>query len=108
MMRADAGLHADQAWRQVGKSRLDLATRPLLPQHDRTSPLLAYEVKRVLTDVDADDGHSGMETGHGVPLFGAPSQLQTLAALELGRTIPLPEPLDEMNTFSSLNFQRWP
>src|SRR5579872_2957384 len=28
MMRADAGLHADQARRQVGKSRLDLATRP--------------------------------------------------------------------------------
>jgi hypothetical protein len=28
MMRADAGLHADQARRQVGESRLDLATRP--------------------------------------------------------------------------------
>jgi hypothetical protein len=31
MMRTDAGVHADQARRQVGKSRLDLATRPFLP-----------------------------------------------------------------------------
>jgi hypothetical protein len=61
MMGADAGFHADQAWRQVGKSRLDLATRPLLPQHDRTSPILAHEVKRVLADVDADHGDSGIE-----------------------------------------------
>ena len=28
---ADAGLHPDEARRQVGKSRLDLATRPPLP-----------------------------------------------------------------------------
>jgi len=41
-------------------ARLDLATRPLLPQHDRTSPILAHEVKRVLPDVDADDGDSGI------------------------------------------------
>jgi hypothetical protein len=26
MGAADAGVHADQTWRQVGKSRLDLAT----------------------------------------------------------------------------------
>ncbi len=51
----------DQAWRQVGKSRLDLATRPLLPQHDRTLPILAHEVKRVLSDVDDDDCDSGIE-----------------------------------------------
>src|SRR5262245_66586438 len=28
MMRADAGLHADQAWRQVGKPRFQVAARP--------------------------------------------------------------------------------
>src|SRR5215831_7316462 len=39
MMCADAGLHADQARWQVGKSRLHLATRPFLPQHDCTTPL---------------------------------------------------------------------
>ena len=33
---ADAGLHADQAGRQVGEPRFHLAARPLLPQHDRT------------------------------------------------------------------------
>jgi hypothetical protein len=35
MMRADAGFHADQARRHIGKPRFDLAARPLLPQHDR-------------------------------------------------------------------------
>jgi hypothetical protein len=47
-------------------------------------------VKRVLTDVDADDGDSGTEMRHGVLLvFGAPSQLPSLAVLEHGRTIPI-------------------
>jgi hypothetical protein len=61
MMRADAALHPNQAWRQVGKSRLDLATSPLLSQDDRPAPIRAHELKRVLTDVDADDGDSGIE-----------------------------------------------
>src|SRR5579859_6524054 len=34
MMRTDTGLHTDQARRQVGKSGLHLATRPLLTQND--------------------------------------------------------------------------
>src|SRR5207245_1082169 len=51
MMCSDAGLHADQAWRHIGEPCFDLATRPLLPQHDGTAPVLAYEVKRVLADI---------------------------------------------------------
>jgi hypothetical protein len=61
MMRADAGLHLDQARRQIGKSRLDLASLPFLPEYDRTIPIVAHEVKRVATDVDADHGDSGIE-----------------------------------------------
>ena len=45
MMRPNAGLHADQARRQIGEPGFDLATRPLLPQHDGTAPVLAHEVK---------------------------------------------------------------
>jgi hypothetical protein len=56
MMCADAGLHANQARRQIGKSRLDLATRPFLPQHDDTALILANDVERVLADIDADYG----------------------------------------------------
>ena len=39
MMRANAGLHADQARRHIGKPRVDLATRPLLPQDDRAAAI---------------------------------------------------------------------
>ena len=45
MMRADAGLHADQARRQVGKSRLDLAARPFLSEHDRTKLIVSHDVE---------------------------------------------------------------
>jgi len=45
MMRPNAGLQADQARRQIGEPGFDLATRPLLPQHDGTAPVLAHEVK---------------------------------------------------------------
>jgi hypothetical protein len=45
MMRPNAGLHADQARRQIGEPGFDLATRPLLPQHDGTAPVLAHDVK---------------------------------------------------------------
>src|SRR5215472_1449967 len=90
MMCADASLHADQARWQVGKSRLDLATRPFLPQYDRTTPIVPHHVKRVLADIDAD--HSDCAIGllrHGVLLvFAAPSHILLLAGLEHGRTIP--------------------
>ena len=90
-MRADAGLHADQARRQVGKSCLDLATRPFLPKHDRTTKIVSHDVERVLADIDADHGDCAVGfLRHGVLLvFGAPSQLRSLAGLEHGRTIPL-------------------
>src|SRR5262245_46456595 len=45
MMRSDAGLHADQAGRQVREPRLHLAARPLLPQHDFATLVLPYDVE---------------------------------------------------------------
>src|ERR1019366_4120504 len=91
MMRTDAGLHADQARRHVGKACGYLATRPLLMQHDRAALIVAHDVERVLTDINADYGDCGIELlRHGVLLvFGAPGQLKTLAGQEPGRTIPL-------------------
>ena len=51
--------------------------------------ILAREVKHVLADVDADHGDCAARfPRHGVLLFGAPSQLRSLAGLEHGRTIP--------------------
>src|SRR5450631_3295843 len=91
MMRTDAGLHADQARRYVGKACGYLATRPLLMQHDRAALIVAHDVERVLTDINADYGDCGIELlRHGVLLvFGAHGQLKTLAGQEHGRTIPL-------------------
>ena len=68
-----------------------LATRPLLMQHDRAALIVAHDVERVLTDINADYGDCGIELlRHGVLLvFGAPGQLKTLAGQEHGRTIPL-------------------
>ena len=89
-MRANAGLHADQTGRHVGKAGFHLATRPLLPQHDGATLIVAYDVERVLADIDADYSDCSVELlGHGVLLvFGAPWQL-TAAGQEHGRTIPL-------------------
>jgi hypothetical protein len=58
---ANAGFHADQARLHVGKSRLDLVARPLLPQYDRTAFILADDVERVLVDIDADHGDCAVE-----------------------------------------------
>src|SRR5687767_3353625 len=60
MMSTDTGLHADQARRQVDKSCLNLATRPLLTQHHRTAPVQTNHVERVLADIDADYGDPRM------------------------------------------------
>jgi hypothetical protein len=60
-MCADAGSHADPTRRQIGQSGLDLATRPLLPQHDGTALILANDVERVLADIDADYGGRSVE-----------------------------------------------
>jgi hypothetical protein len=80
MMRPDAGLHADQARRQVGKAGLHLATRPFLTQHNGPMLIVAYDVKRVLADIDANHGDCSVEClGHGVLLgVGAPSQRLSL------------------------------
>src|ERR1700752_4353964 len=94
MMCADAGLHPDQTRWQVGKSRLDLATRPFLPKHDRTTMIVSHDVERVLANIDADHGdfavgllrHSGLSSSS-LPR----GQLLSLAGLEHGRTIPLPD-----------------
>src|SRR5215813_1634338 len=56
MMCANAGLHPDQARWQVGKSRADLAARPFLSKHDRTTLILPHDVERILANIDADHG----------------------------------------------------
>src|SRR5499427_6983847 len=91
-MGTDAGFHPDQARWHVGKPRLQLPARPLLPQHDRAVLILANDVERVLTDVDANHASdcTVVLAGHGVLLvFAAPCQLRSLAGPEHGRTIPL-------------------
>ena len=45
MMRADTSLHADQARRHVRKTCFNLATRPLLTQHDRATLIKANNVE---------------------------------------------------------------
>jgi hypothetical protein len=62
MVSADAGLHADQARRQVGKAGLDLATRPFLAQYDGTLLIVAYNVERVLADIDANHGDCSVDS----------------------------------------------
>src|SRR6478735_8403556 len=87
MMCADAGFHADQAWRHVGKACFYLATRPLLPQHDSITLIVADNVERVLTDIDADYGNRSMCCRrHGVLLVLAPLASLSLAGQEHGRT----------------------
>ena len=60
-------------------------------QHDRAALIVAHDVERVLTDIDADYGDCGIELlRHGVLLvFGAPGQHEMLVGQEHGRTIPL-------------------
>jgi hypothetical protein len=86
MMRPNASLEADQAWRHIGEPCFDLAARPLLPQHDGSAPVLAYEVKRVLADIHADHGHRIVACSL---YWAAPCQLHSLVGQEQGRTIPL-------------------
>ena len=73
----------------LGQTRFHLAARPPLPQHDRTAFVVAYNVKRVLTGIDADNGDLECLRHDVLPVFGAPCQLRLLAGHEHGRTIPL-------------------
>jgi hypothetical protein len=41
MMRTNASFHADQARRHIGQPCFDLATRPLLTQHNGAAIILA-------------------------------------------------------------------
>jgi hypothetical protein len=86
-------MRADQTRRYIGEQRFHLATRPLLPQRDGAARIVAHDVERVLADIDADHGDSGIGClRHGVLLvFGAPCQLRLLAGQERGQTIPLLE-----------------
>jgi hypothetical protein len=69
MTRPAAGLHADQARRQVGKPGFHLATRPLLAQRQGSTPILADDVERILADINADHSDFAVEfLGHGVLL----------------------------------------
>ncbi len=91
MMRADAGLHADQAGRHVCKPSFNLTARPFLPRDDRAALVEADDMERVLADIDADDGDliEG-RVGHGrAPSIAAPFQLCSPVGREHGRTIPL-------------------
>ena len=56
VMGTDTGFHADQARRYIGKPRVHLATRPLLPEHDGATRIVAYDVERVLAAINADHG----------------------------------------------------
>jgi hypothetical protein len=100
MMRADAGFHPDQAPRHIGKASFYLATGPLLPQHDRTALIVADNMERVLTNIDADHGDCALQLlGHGVLLVLAPLTSLSLVGQEHGRTIPL---ADKASKFQSL------
>jgi hypothetical protein len=69
-----------------------LATRPLLPQHNRTALIVADNMKRVLADIDANYGDCSLCCcRHGVLLVLAPLASLSLAGQEHGRTIPLPD-----------------
>src|SRR5580704_2596749 len=93
MMRSDAGLHPDQARRHIRKTSLYLATRPLLTQDDRTAIIEAYDVERVLPNIDTNYGDRILCccSGHCVLLVWAPLASLSLAGQEHGRTIPLAE-----------------
>jgi hypothetical protein len=56
MMCADAGFHANQAWRHIREPCFHLATGPLLPQHDCAALIETNDVELVFADVDADEG----------------------------------------------------
>jgi len=88
-IRRGSGYGTSEGWFVVsgGEPRFHLATRPLLPQHDGAARIVAHEVERVLTDIDADHGDRSIGfPRHGVLLvFGAPCQHRLVAGQEHGR-----------------------
>ena len=72
-MRADAGFHADQARRHIGKAGLDLTTRSSLTQYNRATLIVAHDVERVLADIDTNHSNCSVQyLGHGVLLVLTP------------------------------------
>ena len=65
-----------------------MAARPLLPQNNLSAAVLANNLERVLTDIDADNGNPSVDLlRHDVLLvYGAPCQFQSLAEQKHGRT----------------------
>ena len=57
MVRASAGLHADQAGRKISKAVLKLTARELRLEDDSAAFIEADQVENVLADIDADDGN---------------------------------------------------
>ena len=57
MVRASAGLHADQAGRKIRKAVLKLTARELRLEDDGAAFIEADQVENVLADIDADDGN---------------------------------------------------
>jgi hypothetical protein len=90
VVRADAGLHADQARRHIGQACFDLTSRPLLPKQNSAAIIKPDDMERVLAKVDSDHGNRGLSgRWHGVLLVWAPLTSLALAGQEHGRTIPL-------------------
>jgi hypothetical protein len=75
-----------------------------LAKHDRASVIVAYDMKRVLADIDTDGGNGGLDgLGHRrLLVVGTPCQLQLLAGQEHGRTIPLAEVKKTAHSITSL------
>jgi hypothetical protein len=73
MVRANAGLHADQTRRQVGKPHNHLATGQFAAQNDVLGAIEPDEVEVVLANIDADRRHSICRfAGHGSCSFCYP------------------------------------
>src|SRR5215813_8687283 len=92
-MGADAGLHADEAGREVGKPGFELAAGELLAQNDGAALVEADEVEGILADVDAEDGDGVFRLArHGLgSLFGSAPRSTLGYSGEHRRSIPLAE-----------------
>src|SRR5215831_19538268 len=92
-MGADAGLHADEAGREVGKPGFELAAGELLAQNDGAALVEADEVEGVLADVDAEVGDGVFRLARHGPgsLLGSAPRSTTGYCGEHRRSIPLRE-----------------
>ena len=95
VMGARAGLHADQAARNVGETAFELTTGYFLLQDDYTPLVEANEVERVLAEVDPDRGDGStclLRCAHRMRLerlLRASQPQSSGLGAERGRAIPL-------------------